>query len=200
VPQGHSLRARLLILNINPGGVDQRLLSVCQRTANGGLFATAMGAYIEWTAKRYEQQRRLVSRRGRAHKDSALIHPRLPTMLAEPHSGWEGWRQFAVEIGAISGAEGKELEHRFCNALKQAVLNQCQYHQASDPALRFLYLLQTALANGRAHLTDRNGRAPDLSERGGWRKPRGRAWIPQGTRIGWLAATDLFLEPKVSCT
>jgi hypothetical protein len=198
VPRGHSLRARLLILNINPGDVNQRLLSVCQRTANQGLFATAMGAFLEWTASRYEQQRQLVGRRGRAHKDSAFIHPRLPTMLAELRSGWDIWRQFAIEIGAISSAEGKELEHRFCNALQEAALNQSQYHQASDPALRFLSLLQTALASGRAHLTDRNGGAPDFPGRCGWCKSRGRAWIPQGTRIGWLAATDLLLEPTAS--
>ncbi len=198
VPRGHSLRARLLILNINPGDVDQRSLSVCQRVADGGLFASAMGAYLEWTANRYEQQRQLVGRRSRAYKDSALIHPRLPTMLAELRSGWNTWRQFAIEIGAISGAEGKELELRFCNALQEAALNQCQYHQASDPASRFLSLLHTAMASGRAHLTDRNGGSPDFPGRCGWCKSRGRAWIPQGTRIGWLTATDLFLEPMVS--
>ncbi len=59
-------------------------------------------------------------------------------------------------------------------------------------------LLQAALAASRAHVADRHGRVPDSPERWGWRKPRGRASVPQGTRIGWLAASDLFLEPAAS--
>jgi hypothetical protein len=36
-------------------------------------------------------------------------------------------------------------------------------------------------------------------EQWGWRrKATGRRWIPQGKRIGWLAATELFLEPAAS--
>jgi len=48
-------------------------------------------------------------------------------------------------------------------------------------------------------VADRRGRVPDCPEHWGWRrKPIGTAWIPQGTRIGWLAGTDLFLEPTAS--
>ena len=55
-------------------------------------------------------------------------------------------------------------------------------------------LLQAALAGGHAHVADRGGRVPDGPEHWGWRrKPSGKAWLPQGARIGWLAATDLFL-------
>jgi hypothetical protein len=33
----------------------------------------------------------------------------------------------------------------------------------------------------------------------GWqRKPSGRKWVGQGARIGWVAGTDLFLEPEAS--
>jgi len=67
------------------------------------------------------------------------------------------------------------------------------------PSVRFLSLLQTALASGRDHVANRRGRVPDYPEHWGWqRKPTGTAWAPQGTRIGWLATTELFLEPAAS--
>jgi hypothetical protein len=76
---------------------------------------------------------------------------------------------------------------------------QAKHHDASDPALRFVALLQAALACGRAHVADRRGKAPDDAVLWGWkRKPIGRRWIPQGTRIGWVAGSDVFLEPEAS--
>ena len=75
---------------------------------------------------------------------------------------------------------------------------QAQYQQASDPALRFLSLLQAALAGGRAHVANPQGKVPDLPERWGWRRTSARAWVGSGARIGWVASKDLFLEPTVS--
>ncbi len=76
---------------------------------------------------------------------------------------------------------------------------QIQYHHASDPALRFVALLRAALAGGRAHVADRQGSPPESPELWGWRrKPAGRGWVPQGTRVGWIARSDLFLEPASS--
>jgi hypothetical protein len=59
--------------------------------------------------------------------------------------------------------------------------------------------LQAALACGRAHVADRQGKAPDDAAVWGWkRNPIGRRWLPQGIRIGWVAGSDLFLEPEAS--
>jgi len=54
-----------------------------------------------------------------------------------------------------------------------------------------------ALAGGRAHVADRCGRAPDGPQCWGWRK-RNRSWVAQGPRVGWVVATDVFLEPAIS--
>jgi len=68
-----------------------------------------------------------------------------------------------------------------------------------DPALRFLALLQGALACGRAHVANRRGTVPDESAVWSWhRSSMGRPWVPLGTRIGWVAGSDLFLEPTAS--
>jgi hypothetical protein len=47
--------------------------------------------------------------------------------------------------------------------------------------------------------TDRRGSAPEEPALCGWQcKPNGRRWVPQGTRIGWVAGSDLYLEPEAS--
>ena len=204
VPRGHSLRARLLIVELRPGEVDRAALGRCQAAGQEGKLAAAMGGYLAWIAGRYEElQERLHWRvnelRSLAHASSIPVHTRLPTTLAELQSGWEMWLQFAHEVGAIRSGEQTKLEGRCRIALRELASIQVPYHQASDPALRFLALLQAALAAGRAHMADRRGRVPDCPEHWGWRRKRpGRAWVPQGTRIGWVASSDLFLEPAAS--
>jgi hypothetical protein len=107
--------------------------------------------------------------------------------------------QFACEVGAIDGAEQKELEQRGSRAFEELGVLQAKYHQASDPALRFVALLQAALRCGRAHVADRRGLAPDQAAVWGWRRtPTGRAWVGLGTRIGWVTRSELFLEPEAS--
>ena len=90
-------------------------------------------------------------------------------------SGWELFLEFALEVGAIGRAEKEELEERSQRAFAQLCALQAKYQQASDPALRFVALLQAALACGRAHVADRRGRAPARGRSGA-----GSANLPAG--------------------
>lgn len=66
---------------------------------------------------------------------------------------------------------------------------------ANDPALRFLALLQSALASGHAHVADRLGGVPEAASLWGWRrKPTGRRWIACGACIGWLRRRGLQIQ------
>jgi hypothetical protein len=112
---------------------------------------------------------------------------------------WEIFLEFALEAGAIGRAEKQELEKRNERALDQLAALQAHYQAASDPASRFVALLKAALACGHAHVADRRGKSPEEPAVWGWqRKPAGRGWVPQGVRIGWVAGSDLFLEPAAS--
>ena len=199
VPRGQSLRGRLLIVEVAPGDVNLAGLSECQTAAQQGQLAAAMGAYLTWIASGYEELKgRLKTRvqellHERIHQHAP--HARLPVTMAQLQSGWEMWLQFAVESGAVDEVEQADLKRRCEEALGELVVLQTQYHQASDPALRFMALLRTALASGRAHMADRRGRVPERAEVWGWRRKRNvRRWLPQGTCIGWVVGDDLFLE------
>ncbi len=197
VPPGPSIRARLLVVDVQPGDVNRALLSECQCAGEQGRLAEAMGAFLTWIAGHYEERQqklreRMLEIRSQGH--GRTIHARLPGALAELHSGWELFVEFALEVGAIPTAEKDELEERTQRAFAELCALQATYQQ-SDPALRFVALLEAALACGRAHVADRRGRTPDEAEAWGWqRKPSGRGWVPQGSRIGWVAGNDVFLE------
>jgi hypothetical protein len=202
VPQGQSIRARLLIVEVALGEVDRATLSECQRSGEHGHLAGSMGAFVSWIGGRHDElQQRLQtrSREIRGQGRGRAIHARLPAALAELQSGFEMWLKFALETGAIAMGERMELEQRCERAFQELADRQIRYYQASDPALRFVGLLKNAIACGQGHVADRKGKAPGSAETWGWRrKHKGEGWDPQGTRIGWVTGVDLFLEPTVS--
>jgi hypothetical protein len=92
VPQGPSIRARLLIVDVGAGEVDRVRLSECQRAGEQGALAEAMGGFVGWIASRYEEmQQRLHSRvlEARSQSQQCAAHARLPMALAELQVGWE---------------------------------------------------------------------------------------------------------------
>src|SRR5215471_16274004 len=99
VPQGQSIRARLLIMEVGPGDVDRTTLRECQRAGQEGGLAESMGAFVSWIARHYDEtQRRLQARvqEIRSQGQGRAVHARLPAALAELHSGWEMFLQFAL--------------------------------------------------------------------------------------------------------
>jgi hypothetical protein len=202
VPRGQSLRARMLILELRPGEVDRSLLSQCQNVAREGQLAAAMGEFLSWVAERYEELHDRLETRVRELRNQYLLprsHARLPAALAELRSAWEIWLQFAFEAGAIGSEEQVKLANRGSRGLEELAALQAPYQVANDPALRFIALLQSALASGRAHVAARLGGEPARALLWGWRRQRtGRKWIACGAGIGWLAGSDLYLDSSVS--
>lgn len=65
VPQGQSIRARLLIVEVGPGHVNRAVLDEGQSVAEEGLLALAMSGFITWIAGRYEEVHHRLSHRVR---------------------------------------------------------------------------------------------------------------------------------------
>ncbi len=200
LPQGHSIRARLLIIDVRPGDVDRKALTRAQIAAEQGKFAAAVAGYLAWIAPRYEEIQSRLTARSRAFRDQAgpsAVHARLPAMIAELRSGWESFLEFANDTGAISTGTRTDLAERAQRAFEQVAALQACHDQASDLALRFLALLRSALSDGKAHVADRSGCVPENPEHWGWCR-EGRRYFPCGDRIGWLAGDDLFLDPTAT--
>jgi hypothetical protein len=208
VPRGHSLRARLLILELGPGELDWARLNDCQRAAAAGLFAQALSGFVKWLAPRYS-----AIRVGLATETAALrervraeeLHARLPGIVADLATGWHYWLDYALEASAIGVAERDALARRVWQALLAAAARQAEHVEAADPCCHFLRLLAGSLASGRGHVDGVDGQAPENSHAWGWRtitigtgQHQRDEWQPQGRCIGWLDGDNLYLEPEAS--
>jgi hypothetical protein len=208
VPKGKSLRARVLIDELGPTDIDWYKLTLCQEDAANGLFAQAQAAYVRWLALRYEEVRRDLRGRVAKLRENALAsasHKRTPEILANLGIGLRHWFDFVLEVGALTKAEADEMWQRCWEAMGKAAAAQAKHQAASDPVWRFLELLNSAIASGRAHVAGDDGNQPDQPAAWGWRKvvggagENGRAeWRFQGSRVGWVTGDDLFLDPDAA--
>jgi hypothetical protein len=199
VPQGASVRARMLIVEVGAGDVDVRVLSDCQELAAQGLLAESMGGYVRWLAGRLDQARQELRSRVAQLLGAAMhgAHARTAGIIAELQAGFEQFLAFAAGAGALGHGEQKALASRCWRGLALAANLQARYQFAADPGLRYFALLRIALATGEAHVADRRGRMPAEPEAWGWQR-RDKRWAATGVRIGWLDGEELLLEPSVS--
>ncbi|HEV3080975.1 MAG TPA: DUF927 domain-containing protein, partial [Gemmataceae bacterium] len=164
VPGGQSLRGRLLILDASPGDVPLARLTSYQRDASAGLYAKAMAGFVRWLAPHYgELCVRLPDERA-ALRDKALTgagSPRTPGIVADLALGLKLFFDFACSIKACTDAERDTFACRGWQALLKAADAHAKHVEAAEPTALFLRLLLAALASGRAHVADREGRVPE---------------------------------------
>ena len=117
-----------------------------------------------WLAGHYEEmqgrRQRRVLERSAARARGVLDMPAHRRRWRSLQSGMEIFLEFAVAVGAMGRAEKEELERRSGRALGEMAGRQAKYQAARGPAVRFVALLQAALAGGKAHVADRQGKAP----------------------------------------
>jgi hypothetical protein len=195
-PSGHSLRARLLAIEVGPNDVKVAQLTSCQAAARSGQYAAAMAAFIQWLAGRrdelLEKMRSEVSRlRERATKSN--LHRRTPEIVANLYFGFSTFIDFAKDVGAIQAEEAERLLTLCWAALGATSAEQASMQAEAEPTRRFLELLSSALAAGRGHLAGMEGGEPEDSTSMGWRDQK-----PLGERIGWIDRDDLFLDVNIA--
>jgi hypothetical protein len=214
-PRGQSLRARALVLEISPGdfgpappGLNPTLTG-CQRDAASGLYAQALAGFLRWLAPQLDGIRgrlraELAELRDRARGDGQ--HARTPGIVADLALGLRYLLDYARTAGAVSESEQAGLWERGWATLAEAAASQAALIATAEPAGLFLRLLSAAVASGYAHIADEQGNEPREPQRWGWRPEEyytgdggtDTRYKPQGTRAGWLADGELFLEPDAS--
>jgi hypothetical protein len=198
IPRGQSVRARLLILEIPKGGINVSDLTECQRDAQGGLYAEAMGGFVRWLAGRYEEARATFDRKVAEYRAAALrnsAHARTPEIVANLQAGFELYLEFSVASEAVDGAERDRLTNQCWEALRAAAAAQAKHQAATEPTSRFLESLRACLSSGRAHLESRDGTTPDRTPGAcGWRSAGAGNWSPLGDCVGWVESDAIYLE------
>jgi hypothetical protein len=202
IPRGHSIRARLTILELSKGAINATKLTECQRDAEAGLYAEAMGAFVRSIAGRYEEKQAALARRVTELRIDAArhtAHARTPEIVANLQAAFEAYLEFSEECGAIDAGQREHLASCCWEALRETAAAQAKQQSANEPTVRFLDLLRGCLASGRAHLAARDGTKPERSpESCGWRCDSYARWSPLGDCIGWTDGEDIYLEPTVA--
>jgi hypothetical protein len=172
LPSGHSVLARTMQLELDRSAVNMTALSEAQRTSF--VLPHAMAAFVEWLAPQMDVLPNLLREtfEGTRHRaTTGSEHLRVPGILANLWLGLDTGLQFAVELGSISATEASELRLRCWNALAEVGGRQAQSVEGERPSGRFLSVLATLLAQGKAVLLSKD--LPSASQNGaslvGWR-------------------------------
>jgi hypothetical protein len=209
-PRGQSLRARLVLLDVAKGDVDEGRLTAAQAAARAGVYAAGMAGFLQWLAPQVDTLRERIPAllvEYRAQAQAATAHARTPDAWAQLAVGWWAFLRFAVEIAALSASEADAAFARAWAALGETAARQTDYQASEEPARHFLNLLGSALAAGEAHFASMKGDEPHPAQPWGWRlKTIGSGenerteWQPQGKRAGWIDGEDLYLDVGAALT
>ncbi len=207
VPHGHSVRARALIVEVEPNVVNVERLTVAQGHARAGLHAQATYGFARYLAAHYDEIEGFVKNAVERERERALeaensSHARLPDIVGQMMVGIEMFLRFAQEIGAVSSSEAVTLLDRVRAAVTSVAARQTGVQRDAEPVPVYLDLLRAAISSGRAHLAAPDGREPESPSAWGWRcinSSAGEEWRPQGDRIGYVGGDDLYLVPQAAC-
>jgi hypothetical protein len=205
-PAFESAAARSLSLNLARSDVDLECLSDLQQRR--GEFGAAMAGYVAWLtdAARYEKLTRELPGRRDAVRDRlrsmlAGCHPRTPDATAALAVGFATLLSFAVDVGALDEARAWELSRRAEAGMVEAAKAHVEATSGGDPATRFVEVLRSLFAGGKAYVRDREtGKEPAAWEELGWEdetdekaadmyRPRRGADF-----VGWADGEHVYLD------
>ncbi len=181
LPPGQSVRARMLVIDVDRRTVDLTRLSAAQKSA--GVLPNAMAGYVAWLAPQMDTigvalRSTFESVRVRALQD--VPHLRLPEALAHMYIGVDCGLRYAQEIGACDATEAGDLRERCWAALKDLAGAQKQVLEEERPTRRFLSILFTLIQQQRVLVPHREQhRVPDRRD----------------PLVGWHDGDYLYLIP-----
>ena len=200
VPRGHSVRARLLILELSKGAIDSKKLSECQKAAASGVYAQATAGFVQWLAGHYADAQKKFSETRASHRNRAwrnTFHARTPEMVANLQAAFEIYLEFAEYCGAVDQDTRTQLADRCLSSLLEAADAQGRHQGASEPTERFVSLLKSCLSSGRAHFASCSGGVPEESPVDcGWRQDGGGNFFARGECAGWIKGSDIYIDPS----
>jgi hypothetical protein len=207
VPQGHSLRARMTITELEDEVIGTVAASGAQKLAADGVYSLAMAGYVRYLASRYDDlddfpqavKDILASARGELTREDQ--HRRVPEAIASLLGGWGVWLEYAEAIGAITAKEHAETYDDVRKTLLAVGAAQADYHRAADPVLIYGQALGAAVVAGAAHLADAvSGGAPRTGQHRSWGWSEAAAGQipdlrPNGKCVGWVSSEgDVYLD------
>lgn len=200
IPKGHSIRARMAILETTPGLIEKNNLTKLQQLRDGKVYSSVMSGYLLWLADKIDSLKDTLVEQHKKYRQSASQssnHLRTPDIAASLFVGVENFFTFAQYVGAIT--EGEKAS--FCQFGWDAIgkMAQCQgaYQASEEPVKRVIALITSALISGRVHLSDaKTDGIPSDAGSWGW-VDGGYGFQSKGEKIGWINDNELYFDPDL---
>jgi hypothetical protein len=205
-PNGQSMRARTLIVELGKGNINPADLTQCQQDAAAGLYAEVMADFLKSVAPRYEEFMIKLKESARYYRDSSEgSHRRTPAITGELAAIWQMVLEHWFEVGYITQEEFSALFMDCLEALKTVGDDQSGFQSSQVPALRFRELLQAALKAFRCHVATPEGNEPKnagqwgyVTKFVGFGENERDDIQARGDCIGYVDGDDLYLIPDAA--
>jgi hypothetical protein len=190
VPEGHSVRGRMMIMELAPGSIERGKLSAAQGSRE--LYPQAMADWIQWLAGTNAQEVLTTTARGIRDKYLDVGHTRTPSIIGQLMATMQLLCEYAVDQGWHTAATMGPIYNKALQAVLEAAGKQKDYLEAADPVKAFIETVRYMLTSGVAHVKTRNGGIPKNPDRYGYLVEQGSGELPsykaRGQRIGWVDA------------
>lgn len=198
-PEGHSVRARMLIMELSSGDISTPALTKAQ--AARPLYSAAVAQLCQDLAANAPN----MEDRVKVIRDKCLTigHTRTPPMLGRLIATAEFVLDWAVSHEWLSKQKAARLKKDATAAILATGMKQAAYLEASDPVECFCMALRQVLAGNKAHVASVTGGVPLSPSLLGWTESTSRGdmptWQSHGPRIGWIDWTndELYLEANI---
>lgn len=184
-PLGHSILARLFLVDVDRVQIAMPLLDQCQKSAS--LLPFAMAGYISWLSPQIDSLRSTLKesfRGARARAYGSGSHLRIPEALAHLWLGLDCALAYAEEVGACGPNERADIGGSCWEALVESAESQSRAVEDERPSRRFLQILTAILTQRRGQLLPK-----DVTETGATSEP---------ALLGWQDDTFLYLQPDAA--
>lgn len=144
LPSGHSILARVLVVEVPSGAIDRQALTRAQADGRAGLYTQALAAFIEAVAADHAGKMAAFRNRSQHFAEGFRTaaggggHARAPLIVGELAATLDALFCFAAHCGVTVPPD---LFSRCWDALCRVGVAQRGHHRTEDPAHRFLRLL-----------------------------------------------------------
>jgi hypothetical protein len=202
-PEGHSVRGRMMIREVQAGVIEADKLTKAQ--GNRPLYCGT----VAWLAQQFaaEGVPDLKPRASLMRDELREIgHGRTPSMLGQMIAVLEDFLERCRVAKFVSEKFARDAMGQAMNAIIEAGKEQNAFLEQTDPVEVFITTLRQMFAAGTAHIRSTSGGIPKHAELMGWTSEANVDGVKQykarGACIGWASAKkdELYLEPTACIT
>lgn len=198
-PEGHSVRARMLIREIAPGDITAADLTRAQ--ANRAKYPGT----VAWVAQQLARAPQSLTERTNALRTElqTIGHSRTPGMLGRLIATAEAFCDLCQQAKIMTAKAGAKYKADAKAAIVKAGEEQMRFLEDMDPVDIFVTALRQVLASGGGHFRTLRGNTPNSPEVLGWTAEREiggiQTWKARGPVLGWVKtdANELYLDEVV---